>query len=253
MPELNQHRELLASFTPPRTLAVLDKFRNHYARLAKELAQPPLTLLHVNFYPGCLRFSTATRLPTVAAYDWQFVCRGRGSFDFAMFLGRFAPPELRAECDMELMMRYLMARGVAGCEAREQFRREVRAGLLVAFAVFFISMASKITAESADPAIVALEWFVMAIEAWDCAESVGGVDVEKPPPKKRKYLKKSKRTNRPPSPKKEKKKKEDGTLQVLGRRASAYDKDLVIEKGTFGHVHGGTGALHPDLQAKIRK
>ena len=39
-------------------------------------------VLHGNFNPGALRFAVdpaGDLLPAVAAYDWQFVCRGRGA------------------------------------------------------------------------------------------------------------------------------------------------------------------------------
>merc|ERR1712166_1545225 len=103
-----EHHHFLQECMSPRAYAILSKLRDCYTPLAQQMMKPPLTLLHGNFHPGALRFSTATHTPTVAAYDWQFVCRGRGAYDFAMFLGLFAPPEVRQECDMELMMRYLM-------------------------------------------------------------------------------------------------------------------------------------------------
>jgi hypothetical protein len=192
-----EHRQLLVECTPPRAFAVLDKFRHHYARLVQQLAQPPLTLLHGNFHPGCLRFSASSSQPIVAAYDWQNVCRGRGAYDFAMFLGCFASVQVRHDCEMELMMRYLMARGLSGRDAREAFKSEVRAGLLVAFAFFFLRVSGKLaaepTVEAKEKIMESIERFTMAIEEWDCAESVGGVGVAKSQPKKRKYLKKSKR------------------------------------------------------------
>merc|ERR1711865_319118 len=149
---------------------------------------------------GNLRFSTESRSPTVAAYNWSFVCRGRGSYDFSMFLG-LLHPTVRQECDVELMMRYLMARGCTGSAEREIFKTEVRAGLLVAFAFFFTTVASKLKAatehasQSSEAAINSLEWFATAIDDWDCANVVGGVDIDKKAKKKRAYLKKSKRRN----------------------------------------------------------
>merc|ERR1712032_990619 len=87
--------------------------------------------------------------------------------------------------------------GRCGREEREEFQADVRAALLVAFAFFFITVSSKLDAdplpEVRDQIMNSIEWFAWTIQDWDCAESVGGVSVDKPPPKKRKYLKKSKR------------------------------------------------------------
>lgn len=195
---LKEHRALLEDCSTPRAMAVMDKLGDYYAKLANQMSQPPLTLLHGNFHPGNLRFSTAaTSAPAVAAYDWQFVCRGRGAYDFAMFLTLFASADVREECEMELMMRYLMLRGRSGREAREDFKTDVRAGILLCFAFYFLNMSTTLNSDPIPAAREAImddiDRFSSLIEDWDCDLSVGGIHIKKGPPKKRKYVKKSKR------------------------------------------------------------
>jgi len=116
---------------------------------------------------------------------------------------------------MELMMRYLMGRGLSGRKAREDFKSDVRAGLLVAFAFFFANAASQLKAEPTAAALVAirshLSRFGAAIDEWDCAECVGSEGIEKAQKKKRPYMKKSKRRTSPTKDAKTAKETNDAT------------------------------------------
>merc|ERR1711908_149788 len=82
----------LRDWLSPVALAACRELRTTYASLLERLARPPLTLLHGDFRLENLRFSTCSPV-SVAAFDWQFVCRGRGAYDLAYFLALSRPPE----------------------------------------------------------------------------------------------------------------------------------------------------------------
>merc|ERR1719183_492429 len=94
-------------------------------------------------------------------------------------------------------MRYLMVLDRRGSEAREEFKVDVRAGLLVAFSFYFMNIATTLSAGAntitREGIMESIRWFSSAIDDWDCAESVGGVSVDGPQKRKRAYMKKSKR------------------------------------------------------------
>lgn len=265
----NTHRDFLQDCVSPRAFLVLEKFRDHYTRIANILSTPPLTLLHGNYQPGCLRFSTQSSPPKVAAYDWQWVCLGHGAFDFAMFLGTCAPPQVRQEIDPELMIRYMLTRGQSGREAREAFKIEIRAGLLLAFAFYLMQIATKLGTGDKEECRDGIVWFAAAIDDWDCANSIGGVAVRKPKvttgKKKAKRSKKSKspdskgRSKSPdkngsksPGPKGAKKNANGaGSLDVLGKRASAFFGPTFHDQPVLAEHDGLTmkereHKLHPD-------
>jgi len=187
--------------------------------VAKELLQPPITLLHGNFHPGILKFSVASIPPAVAAYDWQFVCRGRAGYDFAMFLALFSPPHVRREYEMELMMRYLLARDSYGSAARCAFKEEVRAGLLVAFVFYFLQKSCMLGTSSGEAVMRHIEWFGVAIDDWSCEDCVGGTDSPKAAKLKRGYKKKSRRRTVSPE-KTQKPKTQDKTVRAPLQRRS---------------------------------
>eukprot|EP00747_Dinoflagellata_sp_TGD_P026453 gnl/TRDRNA2_/TRDRNA2_131947_c1_seq1.p1 gnl/TRDRNA2_/TRDRNA2_131947_c1~~gnl/TRDRNA2_/TRDRNA2_131947_c1_seq1.p1 ORF type:complete len:137 (+),score=18.99 gnl/TRDRNA2_/TRDRNA2_131947_c1_seq1:1-411(+) len=104
--------------------------------MMKRLAQPPLTLVHGDFHPGNVRFSTDSP-PIAAAFDWQFCCRCRGSYDFAYFITLFAPREVRQKCENDLAKCYLAAAERPSGDAAE-FINDVRAALLVVMSFFLM-------------------------------------------------------------------------------------------------------------------
>merc|ERR1712217_150854 len=108
-----------------------------------------------------------------------------------MFLALCAPPDVRRDCEMELMMRYLMARGQYGRSARENFREDVRAGLLVCFVFFLLNHLFALQGGSTASAstIRGIEWFSVAIDDWNCDTCVGGSTSPKAAKPKRKYIK----------------------------------------------------------------
>lgn len=187
--------ELIALMSPS-AFDVCRRLCNCYSTLMAHMSRLPVTLLHGFFQPAALRFSTATRPHAVAAYDWQFVCRGRGAYDFAMFLALCGPPEFRRDCQMDLMMRYLLARNLIGPDERDEFREDIRYGLLFAFCFFLMNWSSGLLAEegaAADQAKRYTYWFGVTIDDWDCEKCVGGTGASKSPKPKRKYMKKSRR------------------------------------------------------------
>jgi len=193
----DQCRSELTVLMSPASFDVCRKLGNgYYAEVMHHLSRPPLTLLHGCFLPAALRFSTSTHPPAVAAYDWQFVCRGRGAYDFALFLTLCAPPEERRDIQLDMIMRYLMARGMTTRVQRREFLEDFRFALLLAFSFFLMNVASALKAERGEPADQAkrgIHWFSEIIEDWDCSDCVGGTNVTKKPKRKRKYMKKSRR------------------------------------------------------------
>merc|ERR1712194_546357 len=110
-----------------------------FGKVLDRLATPPTTVLHGSFFLENLKFTHAPFHPMVAAEEWQFVCRGRGAFDFASLLTSCMPPEDRLECERRLMIYYLNASGYPGDAAsKAEFELDVRAGLLANLGLFLM-------------------------------------------------------------------------------------------------------------------
>merc|ERR1712110_1199814 len=107
--------------------------------------------------PECFQFSTAVDWsPSVATADWRFVCRGRGAFDFAAFLGLCLDPAARRSHEYGLIERYLQAGAIlenssgnkqlmsiwsgggGGEDKKAELHKDLRAGFLVNFAFFIV-------------------------------------------------------------------------------------------------------------------
>eukprot|EP00927_Polykrikos_kofoidii_P066199 TRINITY_DN61843_c0_g1_i1.p1 TRINITY_DN61843_c0_g1~~TRINITY_DN61843_c0_g1_i1.p1 ORF type:complete len:690 (+),score=74.83 TRINITY_DN61843_c0_g1_i1:89-2158(+) len=197
-------RDLLVQVLPQDAFNVCDSLKSRFAEILSRVSQEPATLLHGDFRPGRLRFSAASTSPSVVAYDWRFVCRGRGSYDYASLLGFCAAPHARREMENEMLERYMWASGKfdqgVGNQAltlwrddadsrgavRDAFVEEVRAGLLLVFAFWVVRNAGPLehVAENGGgagtAALRSVAWLGAAIEDWDCASLLGVETIVKP-------------------------------------------------------------------------
>lgn len=161
-------RDNLHNLLSRSALAACENMCGSYAATLERLAQPPLTLLHGDFRLENLRFSAASST-AVAAFDWQFVSRGRGAYDVAYFLGLSRPPAARRACEKDLVQAYLQAFG-SHVNASE-FEDDLRAGFLLVLASFIIGAA---TAKSTLQEMHwrSVRWLGEAVDDWNAASQL---------------------------------------------------------------------------------
>lgn len=150
------------------------------------LIRPPLTLLHgayhcelgegVQAWTG-LRFSPVDP-PTVAALDWQWVCRGRGAFDLATFMALSLDAEDRREWEGMMLMTYgEAAGGRGGVAARAEFDDDLRAGFLATLVFFLLRTSCALSSGREDAAqqatLKGLRRLDAAIVDWGAVEILG--------------------------------------------------------------------------------
>ena len=109
---------------PSNFQAASDRLRRGLDYARQRLSALPPTLLHGDFRPDNLLFSSTDAGGAIAAIDWQVTMRGAGVCDAAYFLVACGPAELRREVESEAIAAYaaaLMARGVRGYSDQECF------------------------------------------------------------------------------------------------------------------------------------
>jgi len=122
---------------------VLDRAVEAYPALLERIGDGPLTLLHGDYRLDNVFFDGSEGQPGVVAFDWQFACRGRGTYDIAYFLGLDLEPSLRRQHEDALLLRYyerLREEGVTGYTL-DACHRDYATSLLLSFAVFAIGAA----------------------------------------------------------------------------------------------------------------
>ncbi len=110
------------SHLPSSFLAVSDRLRRGLEHARHQLSALPPTLLHGDFRPDNLLFTSTDAGGAIAAVDWQVTMRGAGVCDVAYFLVACGPPELRREKESEALEAYaatLAAHGVRGYAHRQ--------------------------------------------------------------------------------------------------------------------------------------
>lgn len=134
-------KEHLDGVLPSGVMSMCDALCDCYGLLLQQSARPPLTLVHGDFRLENLRFAGTAEAPTVptvvAAFDWQFVCRGRGAYDFAYFLALAQPPDERRRREVELQERYIAA--ATRCGAPPSLAADISDDLCVAVLLIMAS------------------------------------------------------------------------------------------------------------------
>lgn len=120
----------------------LDRGVEAYPDLLAEVAAGPVTVCHGDYRLDNVFFDD-DRGGEVVAFDWQFACRARGTYDVAYFLGLDLEPDVLAAKRDALLAGYLealAARGVQGY-GLDACRRDYAVSLILATAVFAIGAA----------------------------------------------------------------------------------------------------------------
>ena len=128
---------------PEASRPILDRGVEAYRDLLAEVSQGPVTVCHGDYRLDNVFFDDRTTPPAVAAFDWQFACRARGTYDVAYFLALDLEPAVLAKHRDALLDGYvaaLAARGVEGY-GRDECRRDYGVSLVLATAVFAIGAA----------------------------------------------------------------------------------------------------------------
>eukprot|EP00928_Gymnodinium_smaydae_P029248 TRINITY_DN22081_c0_g1_i1.p1 TRINITY_DN22081_c0_g1~~TRINITY_DN22081_c0_g1_i1.p1 ORF type:complete len:677 (+),score=90.46 TRINITY_DN22081_c0_g1_i1:41-2032(+) len=275
------HHSVLKYVVPPGALAVCVKLQTQLDMVLEMLTTPPLTLLYGNVQLDSFWFSTATpHKPSVAAADWRFLCCGRGAFELAAILGLCLDTALRRESERDLMELYMGKAKTFGESAggllslfaggtfvtvdqRAQFDDELRAGLLLVFALFLVRSAGALESTCAAPgsgyagtagvtsaekgcgnARLTLARLASAIEDWDCGHIVG---LEPEPTqtrgRKAKAKSKAKAKRRTPSAK-----KSSGGSGASTAKAKARSRSATSGKSSEGG--GRSGSPSPRRKAE---
>jgi thiamine kinase-like enzyme len=121
------------------TRAVCDTAVRNFGYLVKQLASPPVTVVHGDFrLDNMFKEESFWRV-----IDWQFVARARAAYDVAYFLGLNVSPSLLHEHKAEFLQLYHEKLREAGVQYTfEELRRDYSASLQVTAAVFIMGAAS---------------------------------------------------------------------------------------------------------------
>ena len=131
-------RDLVATEAHP----IVDAAVERYVDLLELIATSPVTLCH-----GDLRLDNLFLPPSppdVIAFDWQFACRARGTYDIAYFLALDLDHTLLAEHEDALIAAYVaaLAEGGVGGYTPAMARDDYATALLLSLAVFAIGAAA---------------------------------------------------------------------------------------------------------------
>ncbi|MEX1022639.1 MAG: aminoglycoside phosphotransferase family protein [Dehalococcoidia bacterium] len=140
---------LVRDGVPQPARDALDRGVEAYRDLLAEVSRGPVTVCHGDYRLDNLFFDDAAG--NVIAFDWQFVCRARGTYDVAYFLALdLEPAVLAAERDA-LLAGYLEALRARGTEGYTEAmcRRDYAVSLVLATAVFAIGAAGEQPSEDA--------------------------------------------------------------------------------------------------------
>lgn len=134
---------------PERARVAIDRGVAAYPDLLAEVSQGPVTLCHGDYRLDNVFFDPAQD-SEVVAFDWQFACRARGTYDIAYFLALDLDPSLLADHRDAFLAEY-----VSGLEARavhgytlEACRHDYAVSLVLATAVFAIGAAGEQPSEA---------------------------------------------------------------------------------------------------------
>jgi len=135
---------------PPVAREALDRGVEQYPELLAEISRGPVTVCHGDYRLDNVFFDD-TDEGRIVAFDWQFACRARGTYDIAYFLALDLEPALLAANLEPLLAHYLdvlRQRGVEGY-TEEMCHRDYAISLILATAVFAIGAAGEQPSESA--------------------------------------------------------------------------------------------------------
>lgn len=94
-----------SNLLPPEVFTTGKRFGDSLPALWDAVSQRPATLLHTDFRLDNMFFDLADGSP-FALIDWQLVQRGPGPSDVTYFLAGSFAPEVRRECEMDLLRVY---------------------------------------------------------------------------------------------------------------------------------------------------
>jgi hypothetical protein len=132
--------ERVRPLVPPTAHAAIDGGVEAYVELIEEISDGPVTLCHGDFRLDNLFWVE----DEVVAFDWQFACRARGTYDVAYFLALDLEPDVLATHEERLLAAYLDALVAGGVTdyAEALLRRDYAISLILATAVFAIGAGS---------------------------------------------------------------------------------------------------------------
>ena len=102
---------------PGRFLELGDRFCHESGGIFSALAQPPCTLVHMDFHLGNILFGAADNDETFMVFDWQAYGLGRGIVDVTYLMISAVPTRLRRKAERMLLRAYhdlLVQHGVEG-------------------------------------------------------------------------------------------------------------------------------------------
>ena len=100
---------------PPEIVAIAQRLRSRYAALLEALDALPSTIIHADLHLDNLMFAMPDRQPSLAALDWQSVCRGPAIVDIGPFIAGSLQPDDRRRAEHSLLETYhaqLVANGI---------------------------------------------------------------------------------------------------------------------------------------------
>jgi hypothetical protein len=129
---------------PERARSALDRGVEAYPELLAEVSRGPVTLCHGDYRLDNVFFDP-TQDDEVIAFDWQFACRARGTYDIAYFLALDLEPAVLAEHRDALFERYIATLSERGVEGYTYVacRHDYAVSLVLATAVFAIGAAGE--------------------------------------------------------------------------------------------------------------
>ena len=102
---------------PGRLRSLGDRLAAEIHRIKGQLSLPPLTLVHGDYRPDNVFFTTAEGRQSLVVMDWEFCGRGRGVYDVATFVSEAFPPKERKAVETGLLRGYhsiLEDKGIRG-------------------------------------------------------------------------------------------------------------------------------------------
>lgn len=128
---------------PEAARAAVDRGVEAYPYLLAEISAGPVTVCHGDYRLDNLFFDGRGEGREVVAFDWQFACRARGTYDVAYFLALDLDPGVLATERDGLLAGYVDALAERGVEGYglDECRRDYAVSLVLSTAVFAIGAA----------------------------------------------------------------------------------------------------------------
>jgi thiamine kinase-like enzyme len=158
---------------PAAMRTIGEKLLNEFLNVGESLYSSPETIIHGDFQLDNLMFDVTGEIGTIGVIDWQFVTRGRGSFDVGSLLGYNIESDARKAHERELMRIYhqvLVENDVYGYSL-EQAWDDYRRTLLYMFARQALVIGMGIVDDQLEAVRAAwVQRMVVAILDNDCGE-----------------------------------------------------------------------------------